>query len=252
MFAYDSRLRAFLVGLGVSAVALLIASFGVLPAALVDPTLLEDPYAASRAALTAYLVFNFVGIALGGVLYLLFTDRGWRFVDLAVPDRTDLKWIVGGIVLVLAFYLAIGIAATVLELPSADSDVVLLLGDDVTMVLIMIGIVLALNAPAEEFVFRNVIQKRLYDSYSGLGAVVVTSVIFLLVHVPMYLTLADEPIATAVSLGVMFGGSVIMGYVYLRTANLVVPILVHAAMNVFVLLLYLLELLYDLEQMAAA
>lgn len=248
---YESRLRGALVGLAITVVAILISGFTILPAALFDPTVLDDPYNANRAALSAFLALNFVGLALGGLVYLGVTHRGREFVDLAIPDRRDLLWMVGGVLAVLGFYVIVGIAATVLDLPAADSDIVLLLGDDATMVLIMIVIVLFLNAPAEEFLFRNVVQKRLYDSYSGRGAVVVTSAIFASIHIQTYLTLADEPVATLVSLAVIFGGSLIMGYVYLRTENLLVPIVVHAGMNVFMLVLYLLNLLYDVEEAAA-
>jgi len=102
-------------------------------------------------------------------------------------------------------------------------------------VLIMLVIVFLFNAPAEEFLFRNVIQKRLYEAFSRMGAIVVTSVIFVVAHVPTYAVTITGEVAPAgailVPSVVLFAGSVIFGYVYARTDNLVVPTLAHALFN---------------------
>lgn len=248
MLRYASPARGVLTSIGILLLAVLFASFAVVPAAIFDTTILTDPYGATRDALVVFMVLNFVAFVIAGAVYMQITGRGWTFIDLQMPGRRDVIWMGGGILLVLVFYFALSIAATLLELPAADNDIVLMLGDDVTMVLIMIGIVLFFNAPAEEFLFRNVIQKRLYDSFSGVGAVILTSILFALVHFTSYIMAAESIVATAVSLVVMFGGSIIMGYAYLRTRNLWVPIVIHAGMNVFMLVIYLLSIVYDIDQ----
>ncbi len=248
MLEYDSRIRAVLVSIGVLLLAFVLASLAVIPAALIDPRVLEDVTQASRPALTVYMVANFLGFVLAGGAYLRYTGLGTAYIDLEVPDRSDILWIVGGFVVVIAYYFVIGIVATVLDLPAADSDVILLLGEDTTMILIMMAIVVLFNAPAEEFLFRNVIQKRLYEAFGGLTAVVVASVIFVLPHLSSYAFLAESPVAIIVSLGVIFGGSLVMGYAYLRTENLLVPIGIHAGMNLFQLLIYLLTVIYGIDR----
>ena len=235
LLAPESRARSVLVGLAVAIFAVVLGSLSIIPAAVLDPTLLTDPTQASMLATATWLALNFVGIALGGVIYLRVTDRGWDWIDVGLPGLRDVGWMVGGLAALFGFYLLVGIATVVLDLPAADSDLVLLLRDDVEMILLMIAVVWLLNAPAEEFVFRNVIQKRLYTAFSGLGAVVVASLLFVMIHIPMYLTLAESALATGVSLLVMFGGSLIFGYLYLRTENLVVPTVVHAAINTIVI-----------------
>lgn len=242
-----THLRSILVALGVSVLALVVAQFALVPAVLIDPKTLEDPTQASRTARTALLAFNFVGIALGGLIYLWVSGRGTGWIDLHLPDKGDLVWMVAGFLILIGFYLLVGVLSTVLNLPAADSEIVLYLQDDVAMVLIMIAIVLFLNAPAEEFVFRNIVQKRLYQDFPGMQAIVITSIIFLLVHVPTFMTLAESSLATVVSLLMMFGGSVIFGTIYLRTENLLVPIVVHGGYNSLILLMFLASIIYDLD-----
>ncbi len=53
--------------------------------------------------------------------------------------------------------------------------------------------------------------------------------------------------ASAVSLAVVFGGSLIFGYLYAETDNLVVPTAAHAAFNAFQFGLLYLALEFDLE-----
>ncbi len=251
MLEYESRLRGVLVSIAVFVLAFLLASLAVIPAAILDPSVLENVYEASRPALTAYLIANFLGFVVAGWAYLRYTGRGTGFVDLGMPDRRDAVWIVGGIVLVIVYYFVIGIVATVLDLPAADSDVVLLLGEDTTMILIMMVVVVLFNAPAEEFLFRNIVQKRLYDSFANVTAVVVASLIFVLPHLPSYTLGAEGNISILVSMVVLFGGSLVMGYSYLRTENLLVPIGIHAGMNLFQLVIYLLSVMYDIDEAGA-
>lgn len=252
MFEYDTRIRGLIAGIGVLILGVVLAGIGVFPASILDSTILDDPYAASRDALLTYMVLNFLGFFVAGAAYMAITGRGWDFIDIRMPNRSDLKWMIGGLVITLVFYYLVGIIATVLDLPAAESDIVLMLGDDVMMVLAMMLIVLFLNAPAEEFLFRNVIQKRLYDSFSEIGAVIVASLIFVLPHLPSYMLLAESHVATVVSLTILFGGSMVMGYAYLRTRNILVPTAIHAGMNLFMLVIYLLALIYDLEEELAS
>ena len=243
----SSPLRGVLVTLGISALALIVAQFAILPVAIMDPNIIDGLQALNRNALTVAMVLNFVALALAGVIYMRIANRGWEWVDLSFPSVRDFIWMVGGTVLFIGFLLLIGIIATILDIPAAESDVVLLLEDDVTMILIMIGIVWLFNSPAEEFLFRNVIQKRLYESFSEWGAIVVASLIFIAFHIPSYLTLAQTPMATVVSLTVLFGGSVLLGYTYVKTENLLVPIVIHGVYNSILLLQLLLFTIYDID-----
>ncbi|MDQ2051825.1 CPBP family intramembrane glutamic endopeptidase [Natronolimnohabitans sp. A-GB9] len=230
-------LRSTLVAIGLTVFGLIAAEIATLPAFLVDPVLLEATMdgqlgEASIEGRTLLLILNFVGMALAGVIYLLVTDRGLSWVDLYVPTKADWKYLIAGSIGSIVFLYLVSILFTLLDVPAAESQVIDIVGQDQTMILIMIGIVFFFNAPAEEFLFRNVIQKRLYEAFTRMQAILVTSVIFALVHLPMYLV-AETFVATLASLSIMFGGSVIFGYVYAKTDNLLVPTVAHAVLNAF-------------------
>ena len=244
----DGPLRSTLVAVGLTILGLLAAEFTTLPALLLDPTLLESPGSASIASRTVMLTLNFVGMALAGAVYLVVTGRGWSYVDLRAPSKRGWIYVVAGIVGILAFYFVVSIVVSVLSLPSSENQVMSFIEDDPTMVLVMIGIVFFFNAPAEEFLFRNVVQKRLYAAFSRPQAVVVASVIFALVHLPAYALFSESLLATTVPIATVFGGALIFGYLYAETDNLLVPIASHAAFNAFQFGLYYIALRYDLEE----
>ncbi|APW97195.1 CAAX protease family protein [Halobiforma lacisalsi AJ5] len=247
----DGPVRATLVGIGLTVFGLLMANVLTTPAFLFDPALLEGLGNGSIAGRTLALILNFVGMFLAGLLYLLATGRGVAWIDLRIPSRRDWKYIVAGGVGSLLFLFAFNIVSTLLEVSAADSQIMEIIGGDQTMILIMIAIVFLFNAPAEEFLFRNVIQKRLYAAFTRMQAVVVASVIFALVHFPMYVAFADSLLSTLASLTVMFGGALIFGYVYAKTDNLLVPTAAHAVLNAFQFGVLYLAIEYGIEEVQA-
>ncbi|ELZ11131.1 hypothetical protein C479_07478 [Halovivax asiaticus JCM 14624] len=249
-------LWAVFVAIALSVSGLLVATATSLPAALLDSTLLSDPAAASNLATVVYLILTFAGYALTGVLYLQWTDRGWDWLDLERPTRRGWRYVLYGIGGSIGFLIAVQFVATALDLPSSENDVIQLIGNDPNMVLVMIVIVFAFNAPAEEFLFRNVVQKRLYASFSRMGAVVVAALIFALLHIPSYAFAVDgsfaPPGAIATSLAVVFGGAVIFGYLYAKSDNLLVPIIAHATFNAIQFGLLYIALRYAPEDLESA
>ena len=245
----DSPVRSVGVGVAIAIFAFVVANVLVTPLALVDPGFLDPETSMERSTTIAMMVLNFAGFFVAGAIYLAYTGRGWSYVDLRVPTKRDWLWIfattVGGILFILAF----GIVVQLLDLPSAPNDIVTIIGDDQVLLLWMFAIVVFANAPAEEFLFRNVIQKRLYESFTKTGAIVVASLIFAAVHFPVFLTGGGPLLATMVSLTAVFIGSLIFGYAYARTDNLVVPTAAHAGFNLFQFGILYLQLEYgDPEQ----
>ena len=237
--------RAVGAAIGLTLFGILFAELFTMPAIVIEPNLLESPADTSVSVRTVFFALNFIGMAVAGAIYLSYTNRGWAFVDLRMPTRRDAVITLVGCAIILAFYLASSVAIYLLDLPAADTGVLEFIGDDETMVLVMIAIAFLFNSPAEEFLFRNVIQKRLYASFAPVGAVVVASAIFALVHLPVYAVFADSALAIAVPITMLFVGGLILGYLYLRTANLVVPIVVHAVYNSFIWGLLYLSIVYE-------
>ncbi|WP_254762530.1 CPBP family intramembrane glutamic endopeptidase [Natrinema marinum] len=242
----DGPIRSTMVAVGLAAFGILASQFTVLPALLLDPAVITSPLDASIASRTLLLTLNFVGFVLAGAIYLAATDRGWSYVDLRPPTKQGWLYILAGVLGSIVFYVLVSVIVQLLSLPSAGNSVMTYIGDDQTMVLVMIAIVFFFNAPAEEFLFRNIVQKRLYDAFSRVQAVVIASAIFALIHVVSY-AVSESLLATVVPVVVVFGGSLIFGLLYAKTDNLFVPIAAHASFNALQFGLIYIALEYDLE-----
>ena len=174
-----------------------------------------------------------LGMALGTVLvvavFFKLTDRDLSFLDLERPTLRDIAWVIGGIVVLFGVLYGITILMQVIGVESADHATTQNAERAPEMLLVLIPLAILIIGPFEELLYRNVIQKALYETFSRAGAVVVASVIFAAVHVLAYSTAGLG--AVIASLGTVFGLSIVLGVIYERTNNLVMPALVHGIYN---------------------
>jgi membrane protease YdiL (CAAX protease family) len=109
----------------------------------------------------------------------------------------------------------------------------------VAVLAFMIPAMLFAVGPAEEYLFRGVVQGYLQQSFSTAGAIGWAAVLFTLVHLP---NLISNPEAAAVSIPVWLGIGLVLGWLYERTAALFVPVAVHGLYNTVVISLLFAEL----------
>lgn len=224
--------------------AVLIGLLGLV-AIQVAALLLASPVVAATGELSVVeetiltTVATGVGLAAYGAVVMSATERSRSFLDLAVPDRRDAGYAVGGAVVLLAAFLAVSIGLSELGVSLSEHGITQRLGaGDAWAALVLVALSYLAVAPGEELLYRNVVQKSLYEQFSRPAAVAITSAVFALVHVPAY---AQGPVdvGAAASLGLVFGLAVGLGWVYARTDNLVVPVFAHGTFNaVQYLLLY--------------
>ncbi|WP_202935044.1 CPBP family intramembrane glutamic endopeptidase [Halorussus amylolyticus] len=173
-----------------------------------------------------------LGLGTGTVAlaYFRLTDKGLSYLDLRWPTLADLGWTVAGILGLLGLQVLLGILFQQLGISSAQHSVEQAArSGDPTILLWLIPAAWLIIGPGEELLYRNIIQKSLYDTFSKRSAVVVGSVVFAIAHFPAYYS--PNLGATLLTLGVVFGLSLILGATYLRTGNIVVPTLIHGAFD---------------------
>jgi len=189
-----------------------------------------SPNAGSRILLSTVATgVGSVTVVLG---YLDGTDRGLGFLDVDWPDTRDVVYGVGGFVVLLLVLLAGAELIDVLGFSSAEHGIVQTAREnDPAILLWLILPSVLLVGPGEELLYRNVIQKSLYDSFSRTGAVLVTSALFALVHFPAYAT--GGLLETIGSLLLIVPLSIVLGLAFARTENVVIPALIHGAFNAF-------------------
>lgn len=164
------------------------------------------------------------GFAGAATAYLYGTDRGPASLGLSVPALRELGCVIA---LTAACILAQGVYG--LFVPIAESDVVLALSGREWLVF---GAVAALLInPAEELLYRGVVQSRLGESLPTAAAVLLAGFLFALTHLPSY---TDPTVAEALGLlGAQTLLGSLMGVGYARTGNVLVPVGVHSLYSVW-------------------
>lgn len=170
-----------------------------------------------------------IGLGSIAAAYLLWRGHGLSYLDLERPTVRSILWTVGGLAMIFGALVAISLLMTAVGVDTAEHGTAQQAEQNPELLVVIIPAMILIVGPFEELLYRNVIQKSLYDTFSRYGAVVVTSVIFAAVHVAAYATAgAGEVLA---SLMVLFGLSLVLGFIYERTDNLVVPAVVHGCFN---------------------
>lgn len=215
--SWRDRGRAIAIGLGLIVAAVMIGSILSIIPIVVGGT--------SLAALIAIIVLSEAGYAIAGWVYV----RRWfsETVVLEVPTWQQFGWTIVSTIVMLG--IATGVTAistyTGIQLGRVDQE---LIAGSPTMVLVMALLSLVVIAPAEEYLFRGVIQRRLARSLRPRTAIFVASLLFVIPHAIGYLGGAEGILLLSL---VPFLLAVIMGVLYETFNNLSVPILAHGLYN---------------------
>jgi membrane protease YdiL (CAAX protease family) len=216
----------------VAAVLLVVA--GVAASAVVT-ALAVVPVVVWGVASTSPLAFalTIVGAGLGFVVtvaaYLAYRSVGVDYVGYRVPTLPDLGWIVGSYVVVLGSVMVIGFVLQVLGASPDTANQTAERGmQNPELFLWFIPLSFLVIGPAEELLFRGVVQGRLRESFGPWVAVPVAAALFALIH---FFALTGGAGDRFVAVGILFVPSLVFGVAYERTRNIVVPILVHGAYN---------------------
>jgi membrane protease YdiL (CAAX protease family) len=219
----ESPVRAVLGAVVLTVVAVVFAN--VVGAALLLGLLFLEVSMGTTRMLVYLLAAGQFGLLLFGVAYARRNDVA---VPVELPTGTDLRFAVGGTVAALALAAAISYGLGVLDLlpgsvledqTAAEPAFLLALG----------ALSIVVVAPAEELLFRGIIQDRLRETFGPAGAITGASLLFGALHVANYVG-PPARVVSGVFLITVTGA--VLGCVYEKTRNLAVPIAAHAAYNV--------------------
>lgn len=172
---------------------------------------------------------SFVAFLLVGFTYL-----AWRGNDSLVtiyrPTLSDLGWIVAGTLGLVVAINGLGLLAEYLGYETAENVAIEQGQQNPEYFLALLPIQFLLTAPAEEFLFRGLIQGLFRRAYGIAPGIAIASILFGLIHYP---ALAGQE-GTFVVIGILIVSGAVLGIIYEYTGNLTVPILVHALWNVLV------------------
>ena len=207
------------------ALALTVGGFVLAILLSLPPLFLElDPL----AIFVASTVLSELGFAAVAGAFVVATGVGVGYLRLHGPDRRGWLLVVGGTLGMFAYRIVALLVVQFLGVPVAGNSITEFPGVDLgTIVLLLVPISILVIGPAEELLFRGVIQRYLEGGFSRPWAIVATGVLFSLVHLPTTYLADPTPAAVTTTLVLLFGLSLILSYLYARTGTLIVPILVH-------------------------
>jgi membrane protease YdiL (CAAX protease family) len=160
--------------------------------------------------------------------YVKWSDRSWSFIPSSLPDLGDLKYVGAAYVGIFAAIYAIAILLTVTSTETASNSAADTALQNPEIIPLLIPLQLLLIGPGEELLFRGVIQGSLRRHFGAPAAIVLATLLFAPAHI---LALSGDLSAIAVSIGVLVVPSLVFGYVYEKTGNIVAPALTHGLYN---------------------
>lgn len=231
--------RLVLLGGGIGAAGLYVAGATALLAVELPRLIGQTPDALGMFALRQVGVGT--GFVLSAVGFAVLSGRGAGYLDLHWPDRRDVVAIAAGIGAILVVGGIVAVVYWLVDVPTTEHALhrrgreegaeIILLAIPFTWVGAVIG---------EELLYRNVIQKYLTERLDAVVAILASSAIFALVHVPAYSPAPPRAVAAAVL--AVFTIALVLAVTYHRTQNVVVPMVIHGCYNVIVYVGIYLEL----------
>ncbi|MEF8852045.1 MAG: CPBP family glutamic-type intramembrane protease [Haloarculaceae archaeon] len=175
----------------------------------------------------AVTVAQFFGMGVLGAAYLWWRG-GTDLFDVAVPDLRDVATVVVGFVAIFVAATALSVVIRQLGVETATNQVVEQGQQNPAIFLYMIPITIVFVAPAEELIFRGIVQGLFRRAYGVVPAVVLASALFGVAH---WLALTGGGRLTYIAIAAVLG--VVLGVAYELTENLAVPVVIHGLWNAF-------------------
>jgi membrane protease YdiL (CAAX protease family) len=171
-------------------------------------------------------VVNFVALGAVGMAYL-YWRRDHSLVGLRRPTRRDGAIVVVGFVGFVGAMFLLEAVIDLLGLELAENVAIAEGESNPEVFLLFIPLQFLFVAPAEELLFRGVIQGLLRRAYGIVPGIALAGLVFAAFHVPALVgTTGLVP-----TLAILFVTGGLLGALYEYTGTLVVPIVVHALWN---------------------
>lgn len=224
----DPRTHVHAVGSAI--VVLSIALISAIIAVSIGSSLVSSAGIQQGSALSWALgdAFQFVGFGIAGVGYILVSNRTDP-VSIRWPTRIDLKWLIIGIVGLIGSYAVITAIFGLLGISGAESVIIRRAENQPIYLLYLIPVTILLVGPTEELIFRGLIQGVLDKTYGPKVAIPAASVLFTLPHFLSYVGEDLMAIVPTLSVVLILGG--VLGILYKKSKNLIVPAAVHGLFN---------------------
>ena len=191
---------------------------------------IADPLGVAEGT-TAYQLlrtgFQFAGFAMPVVLFVAAAgDRS--LLPFSVPDRREAALVAGGIVVLYGLQYGLVTSLGALGVVPVENEAIDAATHAPNYFLWMVAVSLLVVGPAEELLFRGAIQGLLKRAWGPWPAIIGASALFSSLHY----SVGSGPVSGALAyVLIAFLLGLVLGTLYERTENLVVPMVAHGAFN---------------------
>lgn len=172
---------------------------------------------------------NFSGFLAAGLTYLYWRED-WSLVRLRMPTVRDAGLVAFGAVALAATVQGLGFAARSAGFEIAENAAIEAGTEQPTLLLLFIPMQFVFVAPAEELVFRGLLQGLFRRAYGIVPGILIAATVFGLIHYP---ALVGED-GIWVVIGIAAASGAVLGALYEYTENIAVPVLVHGLWNTLI------------------
>ncbi|MFD1569416.1 CPBP family intramembrane glutamic endopeptidase [Halorubrum laminariae] len=172
---------------------------------------------------------SFAGFLPGVVGYLVITDQR-TLVSVSRPSVREIGLVAGAAVLLYALQIGLLFGLREFGLRTGQNPATVAAGDPVAYYAAMILVSILLVGPAEELLLRGVVQGGLRRSFHAAPAILIAAVMFGALHGSVEGTIVEQ----VAYMGVTVVLGAILGVLYERTENVLVPGLAHGLYNAII------------------
>ncbi|GAB3698513.1 CPBP family intramembrane glutamic endopeptidase [Halorubrum pallidum] len=172
---------------------------------------------------------SFAGFLPGVVGYLVITDQR-SLVSISRPSVREIGLIAGAAVLLYGLQIGLLFGLRAAGLGTGQNPATVAAGDPVAYYTAMIVVSILLVGPAEELLLRGVVQGGLRRSFDAAPAILIAAIMFGALHGSVEGTFPEQ----IAYMGVTIVLGSILGVLYERTENVLVPGLAHGLYNAII------------------
>jgi membrane protease YdiL (CAAX protease family) len=177
-------------------------------------------------------IVTYTGVAAVGAAFLSRHGLSLSYVRLRRPTRRDTALTVGALLGLIGVSVGLVQLLNALDISYASHATGDRIAENPQLALLFIPVSILVVGPAEEFLYRGVIQTRLREVFDTVPTVLLASLVFASIHLLAYAN--QDVTATLVTLlFVLFPLGLILGATYEYADNLAVPIVAHGVYNAF-------------------
>lgn len=227
----DGRARAVLVAAGLAVLGIVLGIAVTIPVTLAYASLTDTPFdAIGGVALLGISLVSLQGIAFPLVAWAYVRRRGvgWSYVPASIPSLGAVKYVVGGYFAAFGALLVVSVLLTIISVEPAQNTAGTTAVENPGIIPYLALLQFLLVGPGEELLFRGIIQGSLREHFDAWPAILLASLMFAPIHI---FALSGGPAAVATTIGILFLPSIVFGYLYEKTNNIVVPAFTHGLYN---------------------